>query len=65
VVLPRRGRWLVDDYLAWVAARLRPNSALAPSYDVEVFFSVVGKDGAEVTVADVLGVHATPRRTRA
>jgi integrase/recombinase XerD len=31
----------VDDYLEVVAARTRPNTLLAVSYDVKVFFTVV------------------------
>ena len=44
---------LVDDYLEFVAARSRPNTLLAVAFDLKVFFSVVGKDPARVTTADV------------
>src|SRR5436305_1933477 len=43
---PRLGHRLVDDYLASVAARLRPNSTLAAAYDLKVFFTVIAKDPA-------------------
>ena len=42
------GHPLLDDYLAFVAARARPNTWLATAYDLKVFFSVVGKEPAEV-----------------
>ena len=51
---PRLGHHLVDDYLASVAARLRPNSTLAAAYDLKVFFTVVAKDPADVGAADVV-----------
>ena len=42
------GHPLLDDYLAFVAARARPNTLRAVAYDLKVFFSVVGKEPAEV-----------------
>ena len=48
------GHPLIDDYLAFVAARARPNTHLAVGYDLKVFFSVTGKEPAAVTTADVL-----------
>src|SRR5215204_5854093 len=51
---PRLGHPLVDDYLAVVAARLRPNSALAAAYDLKVFFTVVAKDPLAVRASDVV-----------
>jgi site-specific recombinase XerD len=56
---------LLDDYLAMVAARCRPNTVLATAFDLKVFFSVVGKEPAEVTNGDVLSfirVQRQPRR---
>ncbi|MGH8874088.1 MAG: tyrosine-type recombinase/integrase [Acidimicrobiia bacterium] len=47
------GHPLVDDYLAFVAARARTNTWLAVAYDLKVFFSAVAKDPAAVTTADV------------
>jgi hypothetical protein len=35
------GHPLLDDYLEFVAARLRRNTLLATAYDLKVFFSVV------------------------
>jgi site-specific recombinase XerD len=62
---PRLGHQLLDDYLAMVAARCRPNTVLATAFDLKVFFSVVGKEPAEVTNGDVLSfirVQRQPRR---
>jgi site-specific recombinase XerD len=57
----RLGVPLLDDYLEFVAARSRPNTALAAAYDLKVFFTVVDKTPAEVTSADVLGFMAAQR----
>jgi len=51
---PRLGHPLVDDYLASVAARLRPNSTLAVAYDLKVFFTVVTKNPIAVRASDVV-----------
>jgi integrase/recombinase XerD len=51
---PCLGHRLVDDYLASVAARLRPNSTLAAAYDLKVFFTVTAKDPADVRPADIV-----------
>ena len=59
------GHPLLDDYLAFVRARARINTWMATAYDLKVFFSVVGKEPAEVTAADVfafLREQRTPRR---
>jgi integrase/recombinase XerD len=59
------GHPLVDDYLAFVGARARMNTWLATAYDLKVFFTVVGKDPAEVTRSDVfmfLAARREPRR---
>jgi len=59
------GHPLLDDYLAFVAARARPNTLQATAYDLKVFFSVVGKEPVEVRRADVfafLAEQRTPRR---
>ena len=55
------GHLLVDDYLEVVRARWRRNTLWATAYDLKVFFTVVGKDPVEVTVADVLGFIRTQR----
>jgi len=39
----RFGDPLLDAYLEFLAARVRPNSVLAAWYDLKVFFGVVGK----------------------
>lgn len=51
----RLGHATVDAYLRFVWARTRHNTLLAVALDLKVFFTVVGKDPAEVTTADVLG----------
>ncbi len=62
--LLRLGHPLVDRYLEFVAARGRPNTVLATGYDLNVFFSVVAKDPAAVTTADVLGFITSQRGDR-
>jgi site-specific recombinase XerD len=54
----------LDRYLEFVSARARPNTVLATGYDLKVFFSVVSKDPAEVTTADVLGFITAQRGDR-
>jgi integrase/recombinase XerD len=59
------GHPLVDDYLAFVAARARRNTWLAQAFDLKVFFEVIPKEPAEVTTADVFAFiehQRTPRR---
>lgn len=59
------GHPLLDDYLAFVAARARANTWLAVAYDLKVFFETVGKEPAAVTRADVfafLAAQWAPRR---
>jgi hypothetical protein len=58
------GHDLVDAYLRFVAARARPNTVLAVGFDLKVFFSVVAKEPADVTTADVLGFIEAQRRPR-
>ena len=58
------GHPLVDDYLVFVGARLRPNSWLAAGYDLKVFFTVVGKDPTEVEPSDVFSFLAEQRQPR-
>lgn len=45
------GHRLLDDYLALVAARARPNTVLATAYDLKVFFSIIDKEPVEVVTA--------------
>ncbi len=47
-----------------VAARCRPNTVLATAFDLKVFFTVVGKDPAGVTDADVLSFIRAQRQPR-
>jgi integrase/recombinase XerD len=58
------GRPLLDDYLAFVGARARPNTWLATAYDLKVFFTVVAKEPAQVTTADVFAFIAAQRSPR-
>ena len=62
--VPRLGDPLLDGYLDMVAARARPNTVLATAFDLKVFFSVVGKEPAEIGEADVLGFIAAQRQPR-
>lgn len=58
------GHPLLDDYLALVAARARPNTVLATAYDLKVFFSTIDKEPVEVEVADVLAFIKAQREPR-
>jgi integrase/recombinase XerD len=60
----RLGHEHLDDYLRFVAARCRPNTVLAAGFDLKVFFTVVDKQPAEVTMADVLEFIAAQRAPR-
>lgn len=57
----RFGDPLVDAYLEFLVARVRPNSVLAAWYDLTVFFAVVGKPVVAVTPADVFGFITAQR----
>lgn len=55
----------VDRYLEFVAVRARHNTLLAAAFDVKVFFSLVRKEPAEVTTADIfefITAQRAPRR---
>ncbi|GAA4951632.1 hypothetical protein HD597_000743 [Nonomuraea thailandensis] len=59
------GHALVDDYLAFVAARCSPNTLLATAYDLKVFFSAISKEPADVVTADIFAfitAQKAPRR---
>lgn len=59
------GHPLLDSFLDLVADRARWNTVLATAFDLKVFFSIVDKDPAEVTTADVLAfikIQREPRR---
>ncbi len=58
------GHALLDDYLRFVAARVRPNRLLAVACDLRVFFRVVAKEPEQVTTGDVLGFITEQRRPR-
>jgi site-specific recombinase XerD len=58
------GHPVLDDYLRFVKARVRPNSLLAVAFDLKVFFEVVGRDPVEVTTRDVLMFVEAQRRPR-
>jgi integrase/recombinase XerD len=61
---PRLGEPLLDEYLRFVAARARPNTVLAQSFDLKVFFTVVGMAPAQVTTGEVLRFIEAQRRPR-
>ena len=61
---PTIGEQLLDEYLRFTAARLRPNSVLAQAFDIKVFFEVVGKAPLAVTTADVLAFIEQQRAPR-
>jgi len=58
------GHRLVDRYLEFVAGRCRPNTLRAVTSDLKAFFTVVAKDPAEVTAADVFDFLADQRGDR-
>lgn len=58
------GHAVVDDYLAFVGARARANTWLATAFDLKVFFSVVPKEPAMVTTADVFAFLRAQRSPR-
>ena len=61
---PRLGEPLLDEYLRFVAARARPNTVLAQSYDLKVFFTVVTAAPTQVSTADVLRFIEAQRKPR-
>jgi site-specific recombinase XerC len=58
------GERLVDRYLEFVAGRCRPNTLRAVAFDLKAFFTVTGRDPAEVTAADVFDFLAHQRGDR-
>ena len=60
----RVGHPLLDAFLEFVRSRARWNTVLATAFDLKVFFSVVDKDPAEVTTADVLAFIQAQRAPR-
>jgi integrase/recombinase XerD len=65
VPVVRLGSPWLDEYLAFVAGRCRPNTVLATAYDLRVFFGVVGKPPAQVGPEDVLAFIAAQRTSGA
>jgi site-specific recombinase XerD len=61
---PTLGEPLLDEYLRFVAARARPNTLLAQSFDLKVFFTVVGAAPVSVTTSDVLRFIEVQRQPR-
>jgi integrase/recombinase XerD len=53
---------VLDNYLAFVAGRCRPNTLLAVAQHLQVFFRTVGSPPEQVTSADVWG-FVTAQRT--
>lgn len=64
VPMPSSGDPLVADYLAFVAARARPNTLLAQAFDLRVFFAAVDVGVSEVTTSDVLAFITSQRQPR-
>lgn len=62
--IPKPGDPLVDDYLAFVAARARPNTLLAQAFDLRVFFAAVDVGVCDVSTADVLAFITSQRAPR-
>lgn len=48
------GHPLVDDFLEFAGGRARPNTVRSYAHDLKTFFSVVGKEPADVRAADVM-----------
>ena len=60
----RLGERLADRYLEFAAGRCRPNTLRAVAFDLKVFFTVIPKDPAAVTAADVFEFLAHQRGDR-
>jgi site-specific recombinase XerD len=58
------GHPLLDDYLAFVAARARTNTWLAVASDLKIFFGVVAKQPAQVNAVDIFAFLASQRTAR-
>lgn len=56
------GHPLLDDYLAFVRARV--NTWLTTAYDLKVFFTVVGEEPAQVTTPEVFAFLTAQRAPR-
>lgn len=62
--VPTLGDSLVDEYLRFTAARVRPNTLTAQVFDLKVFFTVVAKQPQQVRIQDVLGFIEQQRAPR-
>jgi integrase/recombinase XerD len=62
--VPSLGDPLVDEYLRFTAARVRPNTLTAQTFDLKVFFTVVARPPQSVRVDDVLGFIEAQRAPR-
>ena len=60
----RLGHPLLDAFLEFVAGRARWNTVLATAFDLKVFFSIIDRDPAAVTSADVLAFIQRQRAPR-
>ncbi len=58
------GHPVLDEYLAFAGARLRLNSWLAVAFDLKVFFTVICKEPAAITTADVFAFIKAQRAPR-
>ena len=61
---PRLGDPLVDEFLRFNAARVRPNTLIAQAFDLKVFFTVVSVAPKQVAVVDVLAFIEQQRAPR-
>jgi len=61
---PTLGHPVLDDYLRFVTARVRPNSVLATAFDLKVFFEVVEREPTQVSTGDVLAFVEAQRQPR-
>ena len=57
------GHPLLDEYLAFVAARARTNTWLAVASDLKIFFDLVAKEPTQVTAADLCAFLASANST--
>lgn len=55
---------LLDEYLRFTAARLRPDSVAAQTFDLKASFAVVGMPPTAVRTEDVLAFIEQQRRLR-
>lgn len=62
--IPRLGDPLVDEYLRFVASRARTTPPLAQTFDLKVFFTIVGKTPTQVDTSDVFAFIQAQRLPR-